>query len=125
MGYVRLQQCNDWGYLYLALPGTGLTKHGMADQKRGLNFNDGQRLHVRWPDNSQTEETIVHRTFHGKICDMGHSYPIEYTRPGVEQSVRGVKHWTPLADLDVLEEDVVMGDSRVNATSAPQRNGRT
>src|SRR5271157_5597309 len=108
MGYVRLEKGNDWGTRYLTLPGQSLGgTFRTADQKRGIKFHDGQRIHIRWPDNSQSEETIVHKEYRAHISDHGHEYDVNGKEPGVEIVTRGVKHWTSLSELDVLEEDVV------------------
>jgi hypothetical protein len=119
MGYVRLQECSDWGNLYLTLPGEGLAgPWKTASSERGIRFQDGQRVHIRWPNNEQTVETIVHRVFRSTVSDMGHSYPVENRRPGIELEVRGVKHWEPLAELDVLAEDVVAGKPPAEETES-------
>ncbi len=106
-GYVRLQEGNDWGALYLTLPGQALGgTFQTSDRKRGLKFRDGQLVSIRWPDGSMTEESLVHKEFQSQISDHGHLESVTNNRPGVVVNVRGVKHWTPLADLDVLAEDV-------------------
>lgn len=107
MTWVRLEERNDWGHSYLAMPGKGLEgPFRTANRKLGIPFRDGQRIHVRWPDGSETEETITHREFPFTIGDHGHDYRSTDTRPGVETSVRGMKHWVPLADVDVRVEDL-------------------
>jgi len=104
--YVRLKEHSDWGTLYLALPGKGLSPSGTSSASRGLKFRDGQKVHVRWPDKSETLETIVLKTHREHISDMGHEYDVTCKRPGVETSLRGRKIWTPLAELDVLVSDL-------------------
>jgi hypothetical protein len=107
MTYVRLEQRNDWGHSYLAMPGKALEGPWQtANQKLGIPFKDGQHVHVRWPDGSETEEVVTHRDFPFTISDHGHEYGSTDTRPGVETSARGFKHWTPLAELDVCVEDL-------------------
>lgn len=107
MGYVRLQEYDDWGRKYLALPGHGLRgEFRTADARLGLVFINGQRIHVKWPDNSQSVETIVHKAHRSTVGDTGGVYSVEYLRPGVETETNGVTHWVSLADLFVLEEDL-------------------
>ena len=106
--YIRLERHNDWGVDYLSLPGKGLSPYGTANAKTyGIQFRAGQSVRVRWPDNTQTTETVALRTVCDTVYDMGHEYPVSFQQPGVETSVRGTVHWTPLADLDVLDEDVL------------------
>jgi hypothetical protein len=106
-GYVRLEKGNDWGTRYLSLPGQALGgAFNTADQKRGIKFHDGQRVHVRWPDGSLTEESIALKEYKTQVMDGGNTTNVSGKEPGFEIVVRGVKLWTPLAELDVLAEDV-------------------
>jgi len=106
MGYIRLEEHSEWGSFYLALPGKGRTVHGTVNRSLGLKFQDGQRVHIRWPDNSQSEEVIKHRKETVDMGDHGRSYVVRSIRHGVELQVRGMTFWVSLADLWVLEEDV-------------------
>lgn len=109
MGYIKLEEHNDWGALYLSLPGRGLSgTFQTADRKNGISFVDGQSIHVAWPDGTQSQETIVHRELSVVVSDHGHQNVVRSDRPGIETVVRGVTHWTPLAHLLVLEEDIVL-----------------
>jgi hypothetical protein len=109
MGYIRLERYNDWGTNYLSLPGEGTSgPFRTANFKNAIKVQDGQLVHVRWPDNSQTIETIAHHEFRSSYGDHGHTYEARYKIPGFEVDSHGIKQFVPLDHVDVLAEDLAV-----------------
>lgn len=106
MNYVRLVRGNDWGNYYFTLPGKNLTEHRMADAKLGLRFSVGQPIRVRWPDGSETEETIDFKEESYPVNDMGHRYEVHNRVPGILAGTRGFRHWVAIDSIDVCEDDL-------------------
>lgn len=105
MKYIKLQRHNDWGVYYLALPGKGLLK-SFASVKNAAKIPEGKTVRIRWPDGSETAETVTYKSFTGSVSDHGHSYDTKSMIPGILYASRGLTNWIPLNEVEVAEEDV-------------------
>jgi hypothetical protein len=104
--FVRLEAGNDWGHVYFALPGKAKTAHGTCSSSLGLALPPGREVRVRWPDGSESVETIATKSFRVDVGDMGHNYSFTDERPGFLVTTRGVRNWISIGDVDVAQEDV-------------------
>ena len=105
--YVKLERQNDWGHVYFARPGKGLSPTGTSDVRMcGLRFREGASVRVLWPDGSKTTERVVHRVHRDTIMDHGHSYDVEFSLAGFQCDVRGIKTWVPLDHVKIHTDDL-------------------
>ncbi len=101
MDYVKLEEYDSWGARYYAIEGTGLTPHGTADTALELEFYDGQRIHVKWPDNTETVETVRMRDYRESIRDHSQSYEVTGQLPSIPIKIHGLE--TMLDDDSFVE----------------------
>jgi hypothetical protein len=85
---------NQWGHEFWSLGGARL--------------RPGEVVRVRWPDNSETVETLATVQHHFSVGDMGHNYEGVTDRLYVATSARGVP--IKVFELDALEM-VLGGDT--------------
>ena len=105
--YVKLARQNDWGHVYFARPGKGLSPSGTSDVRMcGLRFREGASVRVLWPDGSKTTERVVHRLHHDTIFDHGHDYNVEFSLAGFQYDVRGIMTWVPLDQVKIHADDL-------------------
>jgi len=97
----KLERGDDWGHVYFAYEGEANSESGFGNASRRLAINAGDKLKIRWPNGATQTRKIVMRQFHTTVSDMGHSYPVSYELPGIEQNVRGVITWLPLDAVEV------------------------
>jgi hypothetical protein len=103
--WVRLEEGNDWGQIYYALPGKRLIG-GMADARRGVKLHQGRVYSIRFPDGKLDRRTM--RTVHTNtsISDHGHSSDVRQTRYGFDVDVYGVVTWIPVNRVELLASEV-------------------
>ena len=96
MSFVKLERCSDWGWIYFALPGKGLSERGTADlRKYAIVFKEGESVQVRFPDGTAWRTVVEHKEFHGEVSDHGHADRFTYSLPGFTARVRP-SNCTPL-----------------------------
>jgi hypothetical protein len=97
MTYVKLTRDNNWGSLYY--------RH---DEKT-LEFNEGQKLRVKWPDGTKTKETITMYYHTEQVSDHGHSYHETSILPGITVQYKGLKLFVDnLEKILVESKDLVV-----------------
>jgi len=97
-GWVRLERGNDWGKEFLMLPGGN-----RGDKSDAIQFMEGERIEVRWPDGSVTTEVVVIQQFYTTVSDHGHEYPVQYEIAGVRVVDRGLSCWVPLDQVEIRD----------------------
>lgn len=100
MSYRKICKHNDWGAIYYAYEGEGLSTAGTASAKLGINLAGGQNLKVRWPDGSTSEEVLVAKKTSFTVTDHGKDSTVTSDVYGVGVAYRGTKSFV---DLEVLE----------------------
>lgn len=98
--WVQLEEGNDWGAIYYALPGECL-RNGTASRKNGVPLLDGQVLSVLFPDGTHARLPLRKRSSSAQIYDHGRSYGVTQERFGFEVENHGLRTWTPLTDVRV------------------------
>ena len=100
--WVRLARGSDWGSEYFALPDKAPPVRVYGEKnKLGIPFKDGMAIRVRWPDGSSTDELVKHETLSAEVSDHGRSSTCRYDLAGFVVSLRGVKRWLPLDEVEV------------------------
>lgn len=67
--WVKLKRGNDWGVDYFAIEPLS---NGHADQRRGIQVDEGDPVRVRTSDGAELDGLIALRTEHGSVSDHGH-----------------------------------------------------
>jgi len=62
MSYIKLNFVDNWGEKYFIPKGC---------PKKRVIFKEGQQAHIKWPDNSVTEEIIFIKIYQEEVQDMG------------------------------------------------------
>lgn len=106
MNFVRLEEGDDWGRRYLALPGKRLNARGFYDAREcGLRFEEGDMVHVRFPDGTVALAELTMVTSTATVSDHGHANSVTSRLPHVTLESRGIRSKVPLKELEVLEAD--------------------
>jgi hypothetical protein len=103
--WVRLEEGNDWGQIYYALPGKRLIG-GMADARRGVTLTDGRLYKVRCPDGSVARRKMCTKRTIERISDHGHYTDVTQTRYGFVIEARGIKTWVEVNAIELLASEV-------------------
>jgi hypothetical protein len=88
MAWTTLKRGNDWGHEYLAPE--PLDERGYASANRGLKFENGQTVRVRFPDGTEASLPVRLRHTSTTVGDMGHTYPVEFDLPYIAVTTHGV-----------------------------------
>jgi len=64
---------------------------GQLSESRRLEFSDGQKVGVQWPNGNRTDETVRMKSYFESIPDMGHSYDSVDVRPNLSIEVNGLE----------------------------------
>ncbi len=96
MKYVRLQFEDQYGVRYY-------TRAGKAVQ-----FEDEQKVRVRWPDGKESTETLYLKTHTEMVSEQGHPRrPVENTLPHIRSSLNGLEvKVDDLSKLEIAVEDI-------------------
>lgn len=108
--WLRMEEGNDWGYVYLAMPGKKQTEHGMAcAQKLGIKLRKDALLRTRFPDGSVREYPIGIRMHRESVGDHGqlHTTEVRSDRYGIHVEAMGFKDvWISLTKVEVDAESL-------------------
>ena len=94
--WIKLEKHSDWGTIYYAEKGKGLTKNGFADIGLGITFP--KKVTVRFPNGeTRGEYDIIEKHYR----EHGHDCSVNSKLYGIEIDYCGLKVWIDLADLSV------------------------
>lgn len=100
MTWTKLEKHSDWGFIYYALPGKGLTKCGTASA-RDCSFTVPDTVYVRFPDGHEAKHVVHSRRHVERVSDHGHSAEAASLLRGVLVTAHGLETWVDLADLEI------------------------
>jgi hypothetical protein len=99
---MKLQRYNDWGSIYYAPQGKGLSAIGTANVRFGIDLKDGMRVTVTWPNGIKEKDVALRaKSYTERISDMGHSYNVTSNEFGFYVNHHGVKLWVPIEEVDI------------------------
>lgn len=106
--WLRMEEGNDWAYVYLAMPGKRLTKSGMACARElGVKLREGALLRLRFPDGSVREYPVATQLHHDSYSDHGHEHKVNSKRFGIHVEALGYKDvWISLTKVEVDAESL-------------------
>jgi len=106
MSWVKLEKGNDWGRVYYALPGKRLTPDGFASIKNGIDFENLNKINIRFPSGKESCVSIVSKEEHATVGDMGHTYSVKYNLYGFKANYDEISTWIDLDQVEVWQEDL-------------------
>lgn len=106
MTWMKLQRGNDWGVEYFYRPDRPKSPAGTYSRSSGVDFQDGVKIRVRWPDGSESTERVRRASRRATVHDHGHVYDVDFELAGIETSSRGISSWVPLDAVLIHEGDV-------------------
>lgn len=106
-GFYQPIAVDDWGNVgyYLSAVQSDSGTWGHAEQDQSLRLKEGDKVLVRWPDKSESEEVLVSRGYTRTINDMGHKYEVSGDYLVVVSLLRGVETDVPITSLWVKRTD--------------------
>jgi len=103
VSYRKIERFDDWGYIYYAYSGEGLSTAGTASRSRGITLIAGQIVKVRWPDGTKSEERLVAKKHTASVSDHGSGYTVDSNYFGVNVEARGVITFVDLTELELYD----------------------
>ena len=98
-GFKKIRHVSDWGD-WERFGGTGAKgADGGAQSDDGDDIVDGSVMIVRWPDKTETKETVHYVKGRQPIGDMGHTYEGLDEYSYINTKFRGVKIQVKLRGL--------------------------
>jgi hypothetical protein len=97
MEYAKIIEKNNWGNI----------EYYICKNKRVL-FNDQQKVRVRWPNGSETEETLKLRAYEERIHDMGQAYDNHSEKAVLETKMRGLDIDVSVSGLELCVADLIL-----------------
>jgi hypothetical protein len=92
--YIKLRSVNDWGHVTLRY------------DDKVVPFPIGNMVGIRWPDESETAESIVYRDEVRWVYDHGDSYPVKNQTPCILIHHRGIMRTVDVSEVLVWEPDI-------------------
>ena len=96
--WVKLEQANDWGYVYYAYEALG---DGYASSRREIAWWPGQAVEIQWPNGVVETVRLTSERHSYKVNDMGNEYEVESQIPGFIADIQGVKRFVELGAVKV------------------------
>jgi hypothetical protein len=98
--WMKIGRGNDWGSIYYAEKSKVYSSGGTCDSSRGLKLKKGP-IDVKWPDGTESKETLRTIVRYEHINDMGHEYNASGYEWGFYHDVHGVKQWFELSTVQI------------------------